>query len=161
MDDGLARVRLQRMNDRDRINMLERELARLQSRVSLRDPSQPRALTLLRVVAGNNIYTLGGATWTGILYSASVFTSVPTVTPTDPTTYVDGLGYGYVRINGSDIGSLVWICNGTVTGSDGTTVAGAVLNAVITNQLVAASGFVMVNCAAGGTVPVYIVSRSG
>lgn len=117
--------------------------------------------TLLRVVAGNDIYTLGGSTWKGIKYSGAAVPSVPTAVPVDPTTYADGLGYGYIQSGGSDSGSLVWICNGTINKSGGGTASSSVVSPVSFDQLVSSDQSISAACAAGGTATVYIVRRSG
>lgn len=138
-------------------------MERLAARVPLRSAVIPRP-TLLRVVGGNDIYTLGGSTWKGIKYSGTPFTSVPTAIPVHPTTYADGLGYGYLQANGFDIGSLVWICNGTLTDTSAVTRSASVLNSVSSDsgsQLVSSSFTALVTCLAGGTASVYIVARSG
>lgn len=135
-------------------------LTRRLDRVPARTPNLALA-TLLRVVAGNDIYVLGGSTWKGIKTSGVTIASVPTTVPVDPTTYADGLGYGYVRANGADSGPLVWICNGTITLAAGGTATASVNNAVAANQLVSSINPVTVPCAAGGTATVYMISRAG
>lgn len=158
MNDAIRQLRLE--NDRLRTQIARLESGVRQAWIGPGIQLNP-TLALLRVVGGNDILTIGSATWTGIKYVGTTIASVPTVTPLNLTTYADGLGYGYVRNSGGDTGPLVWICNATMALAAGGTATAAVNNTVSTNQLVSSVNLATVNCAAGGTATVYIISRAG
>jgi hypothetical protein len=82
----------------------------------------PTQRTTIYVLGGNTLGTVGAATYTGIKPLGTSLTSVPAATPTNGSTYSDGLGYGkVVDAAGVPQNPLVWICSkGTPSGGSAT-----------------------------------------
>lgn len=156
MNDAIRQLRLE--NDRLRTQIARLESSSRQTWIGPGLQSISGRIYLLRVVGGNTVYSFGGSTWTGIKRAS--FSSVPTLVPTLTTT-PDGAGYGYLRVAGSDSGSLVWITNGAFTDSGGNSIVSSFSGAILSSQLVTANQIAYVACDAGGYAPIYVISRGG
>jgi hypothetical protein len=96
-------------NRADDLERRVRELEYAMRRVPVRWPGAPPSAIRMLVITGGN--TLSDGVTPGIKYSA--VTDVPTLyDPAVDTSYIDGLGYGNLWVNGVDQGPVLIVNDG-------------------------------------------------